>query len=302
MRAFTGFSDRPILCYDHSQMDRGEIHKGRGVMSPMRSGSVRLFPAAASVVLCLCLLLAPPARCAPPKRANRTASAAKPALKYRLAKKRLSAVDKRTGKVRWAFGRNLVERLDWYDKTLYAYDNDDKAIYVYSQDGRVYCIDRWKGRLLWSVSTGLSKETPEITGLFLDRDTLLVPHFGGIIVYQADSGRELWRIKEGRDEENWFNGGLGLESVRTTTSTVLLCYWSSGAYSHGNVKAYDRRTGRFLWHDNASVTNVAGDKVYLTSLFPSDPPVEDRYMVDARTCKLLAHKELIQGVLRKDLP
>jgi len=235
-----------------------------------------------ALVSCVCLT-ASSALGAPRQRTQPARPAARPALKYVFTNQRLQAVNRRTGKVRWTFGHGLGPLTVW----------DSKTIYTFSADGKMFGINRWTGRLLWSATLKLDLKSGDylIHGLELSRGTLFVSHSHGVIAYYCPTGQEQWRITEGHGEYHWINPGASF----LADSAVLICYSASGAYTHDVTKAFDRRTGRLLWERNAMVTQVKGDRVSLHSLYPSDPPREWSGVVDARTGKVLTETGGSQG-------
>jgi len=185
--------------------------------------------------------------------------------------RRLYALDRRTGRVRWSFATG--------DKIKGSTASDGRTVFVGSYDGRVYALDATSGRLRWSRALdGPIYANPAIVG-----DRLVVGDLGGTIsALDLHDGRLFWSIR---------TGSYVYSSAAVWHESVYV-----GSYD-GRLYALRASDGRRLWSFDAGspisgTPTVVGGIVYFarcSACVVGQTRLDPRgaFGLDARTGRLL---------------
>jgi outer membrane protein assembly factor BamB len=141
-----------------------------------------------------------------------------------LQKGQLLAINAQTGKVMWKYGSKL--------KTPLLYQ--DGVTYVTSEGGTIYAVNAATGKNKWSSSANSKGSTQ----LVIDKDQLFAAN-GDIEAYNLKDGKLQWR-------DNF--GEKLYEPFMVQGNLILAQNSESGAYTYDILHAFDRTTGKELWH------------------------------------------------------
>ncbi|WP_157685601.1 PQQ-binding-like beta-propeller repeat protein [Paenibacillus donghaensis] len=144
---------------------------------------------------------------------------------FTLQKGQLFAVNSTTGTTSWKAGAQLVGPL--------FYDQD--RVYASSTSGAIYAFNASSGKRVWTSSVKLKN----IQQLQLSGNQLYAYAEGNLHAFGVKDGIRKWTD----DYEYTVNGNLLFAG-----DVILAEGEESGAYTYSVLHAFDRKTGKRLWH------------------------------------------------------
>jgi outer membrane protein assembly factor BamB len=153
----------------------------------------------------------------------------------------LVALDRATGAVRWRFVPSLG-----YAPGIYLGDAVDNRLFAGSPAGRLYAIDRASGLLTWSSIVSTDGHTtvfaPKSDGqvVVAGYTSFAAPPRGGVAMFDAESGRELWRAVFPKAADPWL--GTGFAGGPLIVSALVIA-----TAGDGRIYGLRRTDGAIVW-------------------------------------------------------
>jgi outer membrane protein assembly factor BamB len=151
------------------------------------------------------------------------------------------AFDRSTGAPQWRFVPALG-----YGPGIYLAEGSGRRLFAGSPSGRLYAIDVGSGKQIWSAAV---QGAAAVTVFQPVSDDLVVgagytiftaPNVGGVAMFEAATGRELWRTPFPKAADPLLGTGLGGGTILTANELVAV----SG---DGTIYGFARTDGRIRW-------------------------------------------------------
>lgn len=146
--------------------------------------------------------------------------------------KKLIAMDARTGKRLWSYGKDL--------KPYVVFNNG--VIYGLSVDLKPYALNAKTGKLKWQSNTSIYMDTRLRTEVLVPTvDTLYAIKGSRTFAFDAATGKLRWETNEPSGE------GHGTDYLQEADGVILRTFHVQGALTSTQLTAYDKKTGKKLW-------------------------------------------------------
>lgn len=153
---------------------------------------------------------------------------------FTFAGSRLIAIDAKTGKRLWSYGKDL--------KPYLVYDHG--VIYGLTADQRPYAVNAKTGKLKWQSKTSILIDARYGTeALVPTSDTLYAIKGSMTFALDKATGKLHWKMNEPAGEGN------GTDYLHEADGVVLRTFLVQGALTSIQLNAYDKKTGKKLWED-----------------------------------------------------
>ena len=144
--------------------------------------------------------------------------------------KKLLAVDAKTGKQLWSYGKNLVPYI--------VYDNG--VIYGISGDNKPFALNAKTGKVKWlSKSSTFIDEQLGMEAIVPTSDSLYVIKGSATFAFDKTTGKLRWKADE--------PGGNGSDYLEESNGVILRTFLVQGALTNVQLDAFDKKTGKKLW-------------------------------------------------------
>lgn len=146
--------------------------------------------------------------------------------------KKLLALDAKTGKQLWSYGKNLIPYVV-YDKGV---------IYGLSGDHQPYALDAKTGKAKWQSSSSTYIDTRLRTEAIVPlSDTLYVIKGSKTFAFDKTTGKLRWETDEPMAD------GSGTPYIEESDGVILRTFLVQGALTSTQLDAFDKKTGKKLW-------------------------------------------------------
>ncbi|KQY94692.1 hypothetical protein ASD24_03880 [Paenibacillus sp. Root52] len=195
---------------------------------------------------------------------------------------KLVALDAKTGKQLWTYGKKLTPFITYKDGTLYGLSADHKPYALTAKTGKV----KWQSGTTTSIDAMLRTEA-----LIPKTDTFYVINGSTTFAFDMKSGKLRWKANEPLGEGN------GTTYLEESDGVVLRTFNVQGALSSIQLNAYDKKTGKKLWSEfgQGEALQVKGGLVYSIDYY--SPMLEEYDSNPNRTWKVNVYN-LKTGVLK----
>ena len=151
---------------------------------------------------------------------------------FAFAGNKLIAMDARTGKRLWSYGKDL--------KPYIVYDNG--VIYGLSAGQKPYALNAKTGKLKWQSNTSIFMDAHTRTeALVPTYDTLYAIQGSATFAFDKATGKLRWKMNEPSGEGN------GTDYLQEADGVILRTFYVQGALTSIQLNAYDKKTGKKLW-------------------------------------------------------
>ncbi|WP_054955176.1 outer membrane protein assembly factor BamB family protein [Paenibacillus dakarensis] len=146
--------------------------------------------------------------------------------------KKLIALNAKSGKKLWSYGKNLTPYVVYNNGIIYGLTGDQKPYALNSKTGKV----KWQS----SSSTFIDKQQ-RIERLVPTSDALYV--IKGSVTYAFDkiTGKLRWKTDEPMAD------GSGTDYLEESNGVILRTFLVQGALTSTQLDAFDKKTGKKLW-------------------------------------------------------
>lgn len=146
--------------------------------------------------------------------------------------KKLIAIDARTGKRLWSYGKNLKPYVVFHNGVIYGLSGDQKP----------YALNAKTGKLKWQSNTSIYIDSWFRTEvLFPTVDTLYAIKGSSTFAFDAATGKLRWKTNESSGEGN------GTDYLQEADGVILRTFPVQGALTSIQLTASDKKTGKKLW-------------------------------------------------------
>ncbi|KOP68265.1 hypothetical protein AMS62_25685 [Bacillus sp. FJAT-18019] len=146
--------------------------------------------------------------------------------------KKLVALDAKTGKQLWSYGKNLIPYVI-YEKGV---------IYGLSEDHKPYALDAKTGKKKWQSSSSTYIDTRLRTEAIVPTsDSLYVIKGSKTFAFDKTTGKLRWETDEPMAD------GSGTEYLEESNGVILRTFLVQGALTSLQLDAFDKKTGKKLW-------------------------------------------------------
>ncbi|MGG3280980.1 PQQ-binding-like beta-propeller repeat protein [Paenibacillus solani] len=146
--------------------------------------------------------------------------------------KKLVALDAKTGKQLWSYGKNLIPYVV-YDKGV---------IYGLSGDYKPYALNAKTGQMKWQSSSSTYIDTRLRTEAIVPlSDTLYVIQGSKTFAFDKTTGKLRW------DTDEPMADGSGTDYLEESNGVILRTFYVQGALTSVQLDAFDKKTGKKLW-------------------------------------------------------
>ncbi|MFK7776743.1 MAG: PQQ-binding-like beta-propeller repeat protein [Gimesia sp.] len=160
-------------------------------------------------------------------------------------------------------GHDLEARVD-FDDAFHVVISNGRAYYGSSVDHQLRCVDLKSGKVIWQFFTGgpirLAPTINQSNILFGSDD-------GFVYCLNAASGKELWKLRAGLNEEMIIARGEMVSRWPVRTSILVdegIAYFGAGIFPHENIYLYavNADSGKVIWKvDNLSQTSAGRNEL-----------------------------------------
>lgn len=151
---------------------------------------------------------------------------------FAFAGNKLIAMDARTGKRLWSYGKEL--------KPYIVYDKG--VIYGLSAGHKPYALNAKTGKLKWQSNTSIFMDAHLRTeALVPTYDTLYAIKGSATFAFDKATGKLRWKMNEPSGEGN------GTDYLQEVDGVILRTFYVQGALTSIQLNAYDKKTGKKLW-------------------------------------------------------
>ncbi|QTH41006.1 PQQ-like beta-propeller repeat protein [Cohnella sp. LGH] len=153
---------------------------------------------------------------------------------FTFADSKLVALDAKTGKKLWTYGKDLTPYVVYRDGIIYGMTG--------MGDQKPFAVDAKTGKVKWQSNTSTWIDTRLRTEVLVPTaDTLYV--IKGSITFALDkaTGKLRWKADEPAAE------GQGSDYFEEASGVILRTFSVQGALSSIQLNAYDKKTGKKLW-------------------------------------------------------
>lgn len=145
---------------------------------------------------------------------------------------KLVALDAKTGRQLWGYGKNLIPYVV-YDKGV---------IYGLSGDHKPYALNAKTGKLKWQSSSSTYIDTMLRTEAIVPAsDSLYVIKGSKTFAFDKATGKLRWETDE------LMADGSGTEYLEESNGVILRTFMVQGALTSIQLDAFDKKTGKKLW-------------------------------------------------------
>lgn len=149
---------------------------------------------------------------------------------FTIVGKKLVALDAKTGKQLWSYGKNLTPYV--------VYDNG--IIYGLSGDQKPFALNAKTGKVNWlSKSSAFVKEQLGMEAIVPTSDSLYVIKGSATFAFDKTTGKLRWKADE--------PGGNGTDYLEESNGVILRTFLVQGALTNVQLDAFDKKTGKKLW-------------------------------------------------------
>ncbi|CAH1198674.1 PQQ-binding-like beta-propeller repeat protein [Paenibacillus sp. JJ-223] len=170
--------------------------------------------------------------------------------------KKLIALDAKTGKRLWAYGKGLTP--------IVAYGNG--VVYGLTADHKPYAVDAKTGKAKWvSGSSTWIEARLRTEKLVPTADTLYMINGSTTFAFDNQTGKLRWKADEALAEGN------GTEYLEIADGVVLRTFMVQGALTSVQLNAYDQKTGKKLWDEfgQGEALHIKNGLVYTADYYSS---------------------------------
>jgi len=160
-------------------------------------------------------------------------------------------------------GHDLEARVD-FDDAFHVAISEGRAYYGSSVDHKLRCVDLKSGKVIWQFFTGgpirLAPTINQSNILFGSDD-------GFVYCLNAASGKELWKLRAGLNDEMIIARGEMVSRWPVRTSILVdegIAYFGAGIFPHENIYLYavNADSGKVIWKvDNLSQTSAGRNEL-----------------------------------------
>ena len=160
-------------------------------------------------------------------------------------------------------GHDLEARVD-YDDAFHAVISDGRAYFGSSVDHQLRCVDLNNGKVIWQFFTG----GPIRLAPTLNKSNVLFGSDDGFVYcLNATTGKEIWRLRAGLNEEMIIARGEMVSRWPVRTSVLVddgVAYFGAGIFPHENIYLYavNADSGKVIWKvDNLSQSSAGRNEL-----------------------------------------
>jgi len=151
---------------------------------------------------------------------------------FTFVNKKLVALDAKTGKQLWSYGKNLIPYVVY----------DQGVIYGLSEDHKPYALDARTGKKRWQSSSSTYIDTRLRTEAIVPLpDTLYVIKGSKTFAFDKTTGKLRWETDEPMAD------GSGTNYLEESNGVILRTFYVQGALTSVQLDAFDKKTGKKLW-------------------------------------------------------
>ncbi|MFD1270572.1 PQQ-binding-like beta-propeller repeat protein [Paenibacillus motobuensis] len=151
---------------------------------------------------------------------------------FTFAETKLVAIDAKTGKRLWAYGKDLTPFVIYSKGVIYGLSGDHKPYALNAKTGKV----KWRSDSSTWIDTRMRTES-----LIPTEDTLYVIKGSTTFAFDMATGKLKWKVDEPLAEGN------GTAYLEESDGVVLRTFYVQGALSTIQLNAYDKKTGKKIW-------------------------------------------------------
>lgn len=151
---------------------------------------------------------------------------------FTFAESKLIAIDAKTGKRLWAYGKDLTPYVIYSKGVIYGLSGDHKPYALNAKTGKA----KWQSDSSTWIDTRLRTES-----LIPIEDTLYVIKGSTTFAFDMATGKLKWKVDEPLAEGN------GTAYLEESDGVVLRTFYVQGALSTIQLNAYDKETGKKIW-------------------------------------------------------
>ncbi|WP_458461623.1 outer membrane protein assembly factor BamB family protein [Paenibacillus sp.] len=153
---------------------------------------------------------------------------------FTFAGSKLIALDAKTGKRLWTYGKELTPFITYQGGVLYGLTSNHKP----------YAVNAKTGKAKWQSGTSTWIDTYYRTeALIPTLDTLYVIKGSTTFALDIKSGKLRWEANEPLSD------GHGTAYLEESNGVVLRTFFVQGALTSTQLNAYDKKTGKKLWDE-----------------------------------------------------
>lgn len=160
-------------------------------------------------------------------------------------------------------GHDLETRVD-FDDALHVALANGKAYFGSSVDHQLRCVDLKTGNVLWRYITG---GPIRLAPTYDNRKIYFGSDDGFVYCLDAASGKEIWKLRAGMNEEMIIARGEMVSRWPVRTSILVddgVAYFGAGIFPHENIYLYavQADSGKVIWKvDNLSQTSAGRNEL-----------------------------------------
>uniref|UniRef100_UPI002621E384 PQQ-binding-like beta-propeller repeat protein n=1 Tax=uncultured Gimesia sp. TaxID=1678688 RepID=UPI002621E384 len=160
-------------------------------------------------------------------------------------------------------GHDLEARVD-FDDAFHIAISEGRAYYGSSVDHQLRCVDLKTGKVIWQFfSGGPIRLAPTIN----QSNILFGSDDGFVYCLNAASGKELWKLRAGLNDEMIIARGEMVSRWPVRTSILVdegIAYFGAGIFPHENIYLYavNADSGKVIWKvDNLSQSSAGRNEL-----------------------------------------